>query len=125
MTINKLSSLAVIIVSAIITLGCAAPKMYYWEDYSKSLYNYKKTPSDETMARHKQGLLKIIEVSQQNNMRVPPGVCCEYAYILMKDGKNEEALKYLIMEEQSYPESAPFIKLLKNKIEVKKDGKTS
>lgn len=110
-----------VVVSLLFAIGCAEkPKMYYWENYSQSLYDYKKNPSDRTLLEHKQALLKVMEVSQQHRTRVPPGVCCEYAYILMKEGNNKEAMKYLAMEEQAYPESRPFITRLKHRIEVRK-----
>ena len=112
--------LGTLVILVIFISGCATQKMYYWENYSKSLYDYKKDPSDKTLAEHKQVLLNIIQLSQENNVRVPPGVCCEYAYILIKEEKNDEAMKYLAMEEQAYPESRPFIARLKNKIEVQK-----
>jgi hypothetical protein len=120
MNTKNVSSMGILVILLILTSGCATQKMYYWENYSKSLYDYKKDPSDKTLAEHKQVLLNIMQVSQQNNARVPPGVCCEYAYILIKEGRNDEAMKYLAMEEQAYPESQPFIARLKNKIEVQK-----
>ncbi len=121
MKTGKLLLIGAVIAPFFFAMGCAAkPKMYYWENYSKSLYDYKKNPSDKTLLEHKQALLKVIEVSQQHQTRVPPGVCCEYAYILMKEGNNKEAMKYLTMEEQVYPESRPFVARLKNKIEVQK-----
>ncbi|PJC76594.1 hypothetical protein CO010_02435, partial [Candidatus Shapirobacteria bacterium CG_4_8_14_3_um_filter_39_11] len=42
------------------------------------------------------------------------GVCCEYGYILLKEGKTQQqALYYFEMEEKNYPESKVFIDRLK------------
>lgn len=96
--------------------------MYNWGNYSASLYNLKKTPNDEALKKHKETLLKIIEESKEKGLRVPPGVYCEYAYILIKEGKNNEALPYLEMEEKTYPESSVFVQRLKSHLNKTKEG---
>lgn len=99
-------------------VGCASQRaMYYWGTYSNSLYDYKKHPNDENLSKHKQSLLIIIEKSNARGMRVPPGVYCEYGYILMKEGNNQEANKYYELEEQTYPESKFFIQNLKAQLD--------
>ena len=103
-----------------IVIGKPKPT-YYWENYSSSLYKLKKTPNDENLQKHKETLVKIIEKSNKNNSRVPPGVYCEYGYILLKEGKTEEGLKYFSMEEQTYPESKIFIQRLKAKVVKEKE----
>lgn len=107
--------LLILILISISLAGCATKNrpQYAWNDYSSSLYGTKKTPTDENFKNHKELLLTIMEESKNNNYRVPPGVCCEYGYILLKEGKKEEALKYFDMEEQAYPESRVFIQNLK------------
>ena len=90
--------------------GCATPKpVYYWGNYSNSLYKYKKAPTEENLAAHKATLLKIIDESNKLNLKVPPGVCCEYGLLLLKEGKREEAMQYFQLEEKTYPESKPFL----------------
>lgn len=98
--------------------GCAAqPKMYYWGEYSESLYSYKKEPSDDSLRKHKQVLFEIIEKSDAGGMKVPPGVYCEYGYISMKEGNKKEASRYFDLEAQTYPESKVFIQQLKSRLE--------
>ncbi|MHB8111666.1 MAG: DUF4810 domain-containing protein, partial [Syntrophorhabdaceae bacterium] len=84
-----------------------------WKDYSTSLYYIKKNPSGESIKYHKDLLLTIMEESKNGNVRVPPGVYCEYGYILLKEGKKEEAFTYFDLEERTYPESQIFIQNLK------------
>jgi len=116
------STISLILLSAIFFAGCATQKqMYSWGDYSSSLYKLKKDPCEENLMKHKQVLLKIIEDSKENSLRVPPGVYCEYGYILMKEGKSDEALSYLDLEEKTYPESAVFIKRLKSQFAKTKE----
>jgi hypothetical protein len=101
-------------------LGCATQKpIYYWGNYSSYLYDYKKTPNEEYLLKYKHELLRIIEESKARGFRVPPGVYCEYGYILMKEGNYREALQYYDFEEQNYPESKIFIQNLKSQINQK------
>lgn len=95
--------------------GCVSQNgpQYVWKDYSSSLYYIKKTPSEEGFKYHKDLLLTIIEESKTSNVRVPPGVYCEYGYVLLKEGKRQEAFGYFDLEEQTYPESRVFIRNLK------------
>lgn len=100
----------------ILLAGCATSQnrpSYVWQDYSSSLYSLKKTPTDTNLKNHKEVLLAIMEESKSKSCRVPPGVYCEYGYLLLKDGKKEEALRYFDLEEQAYPESKVFIQNLK------------
>lgn len=97
-------------------VGCATTQNrpeYVWNNYSSSLYNTKKASTDGSLKNHKELLLSIMEESKTKNRRVPPGVYCEYGYILLKGGNKEEALKYFDLEEQTYPESKVFIQNLK------------
>ena len=95
--------------------GCASQNrpQYVWKDYSSSLYYIKKTPSEESLKYHRDLLLEIIEESKSRNVRVPPGVYCEYGYIRLKEGKKQEAFGYFDLEAQTYPESKVFIQSLK------------
>ncbi len=91
----------------------ARPIPYYWGNYPLTLYQLKKDPSNENLQTHKQVLIQIIQVSNQQSMRVPPGVFAEYGYILVKEGQTEEGLKYLDLEAQTYPESKVFVERVK------------
>jgi len=99
---------------ALVMIGCAAPQkpLYYWNDYSHSLYNLKKNPSEETFASHKACLLQIIDDSTKNEVRVPPGVYGELGFMFMQENKSKEAVEYYRLEEQTYPESTPFMERL-------------
>ncbi|WP_333654580.1 DUF4810 domain-containing protein [Dissulfurispira sp.] len=97
--------------------GCAKQQLYNWERYPFSLYKYKKDPTDENLQKHKEMLVAIMENSKEKDLRVPPGIYCEYGFILLKEGKKEEALKYFDLEEKTYPESAVFMQNLKSYID--------
>ena len=110
-------------ISIFLAFGCAQKGLYSWEGYSSSLYNYKKNPGEDSYALHKHVLEKIMEECSINNTRMPPGIYCEYALMLIKEGNYEESLKYLDLEEKTYPESKIFVTRLKNMINAKKKSK--
>lgn len=100
--------------------GCGPKKqLYYFGDYSETLYYYKKVPTAERKGRYREELRAIIEVSQERGSRVPPGICAEYAYLLMSEGEYSEAGKYLAMEEELYPESKRFVQFLRDSFKEK------
>lgn len=101
-TIKILVSLMVIVFFS----GCAAKKqMYYWGNYSDSLYDSKKDPGAESLAKHKESLEKIIEESKNKNLRIPPGVCAELGYLYAAQNNTKKAIELFQMEKQTYPES--------------------
>ncbi len=73
--------------------------------HSTSLYAYRYNPSDKTYNSHKALLLKIISESELTNERIPPGICAEYGYLMSKEGKGKEAVRYYRLEKSIYPES--------------------
>lgn len=92
--------------------GCAS-NMYYFGNYSETLYAYKKEPNEKTRKAHSDELKKIIYESKEKNSRVPPGIYSEYAYLLYQQGQKDEALQLIQLEEQTYPESHTFTARLK------------
>lgn len=99
--------------------GCVAPTMYYYDGYSSALYAYKKSPDAKTLLNYKKSLEDIIEKSPKKKLRVPPGIYCEYAYLLAKEGNSTEALKFFALEKSTYPESAFFVDKLMAKLSSK------
>lgn len=94
--------------------SCAPQQLYTWERYPFSLYKYKKDPCDDNLQKHKEMLVQIMENSKDKELKVPPGVYCEYGFILLKEGKKEDAYRYFDLEEKTYPESTVFMQNLKS-----------
>jgi hypothetical protein len=101
---------------SLIIVGCGTTSKdtFYWGDYSTTLYDYKKNPSEETLEAHKKELISLMETSAKNNKVVPPGLSAEYGYILLKEGLENEGIEYLEKEIALYPESTTFITRIKD-----------
>lgn len=100
-----------ILCTAIILLSActAKPKMYYWGDYSETLYQLKSEPTEEHLLEHYESIEDVISESAEYGIKVPPGVYAEYAGLLMQQGKVADAKKYFLLEKQTYPESTFFM----------------
>jgi hypothetical protein len=86
--------------------GCATPTKYYWGNYEQSLYNHYKHPGD--IEKFQSELSKTIARAEKKK-RVPPGLYAEYGYVLLREGKNDEAIRYFKKERQLWPESVEFM----------------
>lgn len=104
-----------------LTTGCATnnSNAFYWGGYSNTLYKYKSTPNDETLAKHVKQLEKIIEYSKEKNKEVPPGVHAELGYRYAQMNKVAEAQTQYDAEMALYPESAVFVSKLKKQLAEK------
>lgn len=95
----------------------------YWGDYSKTLYAYKKTPTPENLAVHKNELLTILSKSKELNLRPPPGIQAELGVILMNEKDEKSAKEYFIGEGNVYPESKVLVAKLMEASAEKKEKK--
>jgi hypothetical protein len=114
-----------ILILAVILFGCAPQRMYYWGNYSNTLYQSKKNPSEQSILLHQQALEDILEKSQKNNLRVPPGVYAELGYIYFRQNKKDLAIKNFNMERTLYPESALLMNRLENAVKLADKPKPS
>lgn len=104
--IKKVFLVSVSMAIILFASGCATGnKMYYYGNYSNTLYANAKNPSDESLLEHKQMLEKIVEESKQKSLRVPPGIYAELGYIYFRTNDSKTAIQYFQLEEQVYPES--------------------
>jgi hypothetical protein len=97
-------------------IGCTTQKLFYWGNYSETLYAFKKSPDEKTTEAHKKSLLDIMDKSEKKHKQIPPGVYAEYGYMLMQAGQENEGLQYFDKEQTLYPESSIFIQRLKEEL---------
>jgi hypothetical protein len=99
-----------------ILAGCSTPPVsYYYGNYSRTLYRSKKDNTPESLAKHRHALEDIIRTSEKRGVKVPPGIYCEYGYMLAKEG-NPESDRYLSLEVKTYPESERFVSFVRTQL---------
>ncbi|MBW2615657.1 MAG: DUF4810 domain-containing protein [Deltaproteobacteria bacterium] len=105
-------SLLLLLLVPVLLASCASQRMYYWGDYSTTLYHSRKVPCEGNLLKHTQALENIIQKSEEQNLRVPPGVYAELGYVYFRQNATDTAVKYFLLEEQTYPESRIFMERL-------------
>lgn len=100
--------------------GCAQKQIYYFGNYSKTLYSYEKNKDEASFLKHKQELERIISESETRTMIVPPGIYAELGFINLKINKSKQAVHYFQAEKNIYPESQFLMDRLITKAEKKK-----
>lgn len=86
--------------------GCQKKPMYYWADYSQTNYTLVKEQTIQAASEHTTELEKIINEADSHKLAVPPGIYCEYGFMLMQNGNYKEAIAQYSLEKAKFPESA-------------------
>ena len=113
----SVAGLALILLASCGTTSPQQKRLYSWDDYRVTSYDYYKSLTPEASAKLKATLERMI--SQPGGLRqtVPPGTYAEYGYLLGMEGKHEEAIKMFEREMALYPESAPFMRHMIKRLE--------
>jgi hypothetical protein len=112
-----MKKIGLIIFAFALLQGCAKDNsMYYWGNYSESLYDMKHEPGAKTLGEHKKALLDIIHTAHAKHKKIPPGIYAELAQIELQANHVEQAKAYLTKEKSLFPESTVFVDSLMAKI---------
>ena len=92
--------------------------LYNWDKYENVSYAYTKEPNEKNENNLLKCYDKMFEMQGKSYRKVvPPGLCAEKAYMLLKARKKEEAMKDFDLEIKNYPESKLFIDRIKKQLE--------
>ena len=108
--------------SCLAAAGCVPQKMYYFGNYSNTLYSLEKNQNDESLLKHKQEIETVITESESRNLPVPPGIYAELGYLNLKSNNSKEAIRLFQAESQLYPESRHLMDRLIQSAESKNDS---
>ena len=108
------SARAPLLLAALLT-GCAtaSPPLYSWGNYESSIY-VRYTGNDRAQAQ--QYLEEVIQAGGNGKGRVPPGVYADYGMLLYQQGRNAEAVEYFQKEAAAFPEAAPLMTKLVERV---------
>ena len=110
-----------ILLFAIIVFGCiscgTSTSLYDWKGYDDAVYKYINNADEKSV----ESLMKVYErlnkTSGGTRQVPPPGVCADYGYLLLKNGKIKEGKELLKKEISLYPESKQFIDRILDRLE--------
>lgn len=104
--------IALPMVTALLVLsGCATNQSKYeWGSYEKGMYSYYKDP--EAAVAWATQLEQTIQIAESGQKTLAPGVYAEYGYLLMQQGKNQDAIIYFQKEKKQWSEAAYFMDVM-------------
>ena len=83
--------------------------LYSWGNYEISSYNYLKNTDEKSIQVLIENYQQLIENQTGTRGVVPPGICADYGFFLVQEGKTNEGKEMLMKEIALYPESEIFI----------------
>ncbi|MDR2885886.1 MAG: DUF4810 domain-containing protein [Rikenellaceae bacterium] len=107
------------LVVAVFAASCAttSPALYDWKGYDDAVYTYIKTADAQSMENLMTVYAKLMTSTAGARKVPPPGMCADYGYLLLKQGKTAEGKDLLTKETMLYPESKPFVDRLLKRFE--------
>lgn len=100
--------LMLLLIVALTAAGCATSQ-YQWGSYEPALYRYYKNPA--TLDDYAEQLASVIARGEPGR-QVPPGIYAEYGYVLLLQGKRDEAIAHFEREKRAWPESVRLMDIL-------------
>lgn len=97
-------------ITVLLLASCTTQKpLYSWDKYEITSYNYLKNSDEKSTQELIETYQKIIEKQKGTRNAIPPGVCADYGFLLLQEGKTKEGKELLMKEIALYPESKVFI----------------
>ena len=108
-----------LIVLGVILSSCATTKpLYNWKGYDEAVYDYTKTNTTKSTEQLENVYQQLIANSSLGSRNIPaPGICADYGYLLIKEGKTDEGIELIKKEISLYPESKPFLSQILKRFE--------
>lgn len=108
----------ILLISIVLLASCTTQKpLYTWANYETASYKYLKNSDEESIQEIIENYQEIIETQKGTRGVVPPGICADYGFLLLQEGKTDEGKEMLIKEITLYPESKIFIDRILKMIE--------
>jgi hypothetical protein len=96
--------LSTLLVGILFFLQACAPKpLYYWGGYDQCVYDYYYNTDPEKAYAI---LSETVTNAEKNNLRLAPGLCAEYGFLLYQRGEMAQAAQFFQKEAIAFPESA-------------------
>jgi hypothetical protein len=116
----KLSRLVGVIALAL--AGCAGPQSKYeWGNYEQALYSYYKNPAEANALMV--SISTAITSAEASKRVVAPGLYAEYGYLLLMQGKTQDAIDYFDKEQAKWPESAHLMERMRKLAQSQTENK--
>lgn len=108
---HPIKTILVLVLAAVLFSGCAQTNsnIYHWGEYENIIYKSYAKPGELSIQEQIQLLNTDIIKAQEANKKIPPGFYAHLGYLYLADGDYRAAMTSLENEQSLYPESAPFL----------------
>ncbi len=104
----------------IVLSGCAvSPPYVYYGNTSHNYYRYVKKRDANSLEQYKKSLEYVFDYSEKKGIKVPPGLYCDYALIMLTLDHNDLAKEYFQKEKDNWNESQPLMDFLLQRYHLK------
>jgi len=102
-----------VITFTVLLLGACSNDLYKYYDYDNLVYAYStRDIQEKEMKKFVKRYSRIVDLPKGKRRLPPPGACSEYAFLLFKQGKVDQAREYFAKEVVIYPESQTYVNTL-------------
>ena len=107
----KISFMIGVMSIGLLMMSCTTTNpLYYWGDYENLAYKVVKGNEQQDVQTLMASYNDIVNGKAKGSSgKIPPGVCADLGFFLMRQGKVEEGKKWLMREKEIYPESSVFV----------------
>lgn len=117
----RLFTLTVLLACALSLSACVPSKQFYWGSYEDSLFSRQQHAGATGETEAVTMLLATINDAQARNAKVAPGIHADYGYLLLRQGKADEAIAELKKEAAMYPESKSLMEHMISRIQGRQE----
>lgn len=118
---SRLASCSVLLGFVLALTACLPQKQFYWGSYEDSLFSRQQHAGEEGETGAAAMLVSTINEAQSNpDYKVGPGIHADYGYLLLKQGKPDDAIAEFQKEASLYPEAQPLMNTMISRIQERK-----
>ncbi len=92
--------------------------LYYYGDSSHRYYKAVKQADAKSVSDYKLSLEKVFAKSAEKGLKVPPGLYCDYALLLIQENNPIDAEIYFNKEKANWPESQPMVDFIMQRYQL-------
>ncbi len=107
----------------LICASCTKP-LYKYKSYDEAAYKYGVALDEKDVKKSVKAYKSIVETDKKktkkqkskNKNKIPPGLCIDYAQLLLIQGDTNKAIPYLDKEVELFPESKTAVDNIKKQL---------
>ncbi len=119
-----MKNIAIIFLCLVLFSSCTK-QLYKYKGYDEMAFKYTVATDEKELKKAVKGYKSLVEGDKNKKKKskkkntLPPGVCVDYAQLLLLQGDTVKALTFFDKEVHLFPESKNFVESIKRKNGIK------